>query len=132
MSNKLPFTYSPFNSIQDKDGSGNNWACGYNNAGSIHKEKVLSKLRHLMEKEDGLDKINFIHSLSGGTGSGLGSKLLEVFKDEFGQIQLDSYLIGPSLCGEIPLQNYNTIFSLSNALDFASNVFVFQNDLALK
>lgn len=31
-----------------------------------------------MEKEDKKDSINFIHSLSGGTGSGLGSKLLEV------------------------------------------------------
>ena len=39
-----------------------------------------------MEKEDEQNKINFIHSLSGGTGSGLGSKLLEAFKDEFGKI----------------------------------------------
>jgi hypothetical protein len=37
----------------------------------------------MLEKSDSKESINFIHSLSGGTGSGLGSKLLEVVKDEF-------------------------------------------------
>ncbi len=57
----------------------------------------MSKLNHLIEKEDGEKSINIIHSLSGGTGSGLGSYLLEALRDEFRGITLNSYLVGPSL-----------------------------------
>ena len=44
------------------------------------------------------------HSLAGGTGSGLGSRLIESYRDYFGRsTQLLTVSIWPSMAGETPL-----------------------------
>jgi hypothetical protein len=44
-----------------------------------------------------------VHSLAGGTGSGLGSRLLEEYRDQFGKSYLMTVSIWPSMAGETPL-----------------------------
>jgi hypothetical protein len=43
------------------------------------------------------------HSLAGGTGSGLGSRLLEEYRDTFGKSYLMTVSIWPNMIGETPL-----------------------------
>jgi hypothetical protein len=49
-----------------------------------------------------------IHSIAGGTGSGLGSKIMEKFKEEYGKAKLVNVVVWPHPKGETPLQNYNS------------------------
>lgn len=53
-------------------------------------------------------------SLAGGTGSGLGSRLLEEAKDIFQDVDMNVIAILPNRTGETPLQHYNTLLSISH------------------
>lgn len=60
-------------------------------------------IRKEIEKIDYFIGINMIYSLGGGTGSGLGSRLLEEFRDVFSDISLFSTVVFPSRDGETTL-----------------------------
>ena len=49
-----------------------------------------------------------MHSIAGGTGSGLGSRLMETFKDIYPKAKLVNVVVWPHPSGETPLQNYNS------------------------
>ena len=55
-----------------------------------------------------------IHSLTGGTGSGLGSRLLEVIKDTYPLAHAVSVAVAPHVSGDSPLQHYNSLLSLAS------------------
>ena len=55
-----------------------------------------------------------IHSLTGGTGSGLGSRLLEEIRDAFPMAHVVSVAIAPHVSGDSPLQHYNSLLSLAS------------------
>ncbi len=61
-------------------GAGNNWAIGFN-----QPEKVISEIMDILDREaenaDCLEGFVLCHSIAGGTGSGLGSKLIEMVKE---------------------------------------------------
>ena len=54
-------------------GSGNNWAHGYNGHAEGSKLEILEKIQQVLEPMDSCESISLIHSLAGGTGSGLGT-----------------------------------------------------------
>ena len=72
----------------NSNGRGNNWALGYSLS---YKEKnrenivieSLEKITKMIEKSDFINGFSFLHSLNGGTGSGLCSRLIELLKDEY-------------------------------------------------
>lgn len=70
-----------------------------------------------------------MHSLSGGTGSGCGSKLIEKLREEYGAKKyLFTQSVAPFSNGELPLQHYNNLLCLSHLHEFVDSVFLFQND----
>ena len=70
-----------------------------------------------------------MHSLSGGTGSGTGSKLIEELRNEFGAKKyLFTQSVAPFHAGELPLQHYNNLLCISHLHEFVDSVFLFQND----
>ena len=62
----------------------------------------------LRVKAEGVDYFKgtiLFHSLAGGTGSGLGSRLIESYRDYFGRgSHLMTVSVWPSMAGETPLQ----------------------------
>ncbi|XP_017702601.1 PREDICTED: tubulin epsilon chain isoform X2 [Rhinopithecus bieti] len=72
--------------ITDISGSGNNWAVGHRVFGSLYQDQVLEKLRKSAEHCDCLQCFFIIHSMGGGTGSGLGTFLLKMLEDEFPEV----------------------------------------------
>jgi len=73
-----------------------------------------------------------IHSLAGGTGSGLGSKLLEKIRDEYPISFLLSAAVIPSESADTPLQDYNSCLSLSYMQDYTDGIVFFENDEVLR
>lgn len=82
-----------------QEGSGNNWAYGYNIHGPSCEEQIFEKLDSLLEKIDVIDGFVFLQSLAGGTGSGLGSFLLERVKERYGKNIVLSIAVLPHLTG---------------------------------
>lgn len=73
-----------------------------NNDTALH-EKVMETLRKEVEQADFFLGMVMVHSLAGGTGSGLGSRLIESYRDYFGKSYLMSASIWPNSSGETPL-----------------------------
>lgn len=68
--------------------------------------------------------------MAGGTGSGVGSYAVKVLSDEFPKTKCVNFLVAPKSSGEVILQNYNSIFSLSTVYEHSDYVFLLQNDRA--
>jgi cell division GTPase FtsZ len=73
-----------------------------------------------------------MHSIAGGTGSGLGSRLMEKFKDQYEKAKLVNVVVWPHPSGETPLQNYNSCFTTSYLQKYSDAVIIFQNELMMK
>ena len=73
-----------------------------------------------------------IHSIAGGTGSGLGSRLMETYKDEFEGAKLVNVVVWPTPSGETPLQNYNSWFTTSFLQKYSDAVVIFENEGMIK
>lgn len=123
---RINFVFDSKNILYTQNGRGNNWALGYSDTykeamealGSSGDkplyEKTMESLRREVERSDFFLGIVLVHSLAGGTGSGLGSRLVEEYRDTFGKSYLMSASIWPNSSGETPLQHYNTSFSLAH------------------
>lgn len=96
-----------------QEGSGNNWAYGYNHHGPQCESPILEEFRVLLEKIDYVQSLLFFQSLAGGTGSGVGSYLLESVKDNYPKYNILNISVMPHLTGEVILQSYNCVLSLS-------------------
>ena len=55
-----------------------------------------------------------VHSLTGGTGSGLGSHLVERIRDAYPLAHVMSVAVSPHSSGDSPLQHYNSLLSLAS------------------
>ena len=85
--------------------------------------------RRESERCDFLLNFNLMHSLSGGTGSGCGSKLIEQLRDDYGAKKyVFTQSVAPFSCGELPLQHYNNVLCLSHLHEFVDGICLFQND----
>jgi tubulin epsilon len=62
--------------LYDVSGAGNNWAHGHHGYGPQYRDALLGRIRTAAEAADSLQGFLLLHSLGGGTGSGLGTYLL--------------------------------------------------------
>lgn len=72
--------------VSNYPGSGNNWAEGFCHHGPQYKSKILTVIRRAVEKCDFLQGFLLCFSTSGGTGSGVGSFVLELLVDNYPEI----------------------------------------------
>ena len=62
--------------LYDVSGAGNNWAHGHHGYGPAYRGRLRGALRRAAEAADALQSFVLLHSLGGGTGSGLGTYIL--------------------------------------------------------
>lgn len=99
---------------------------------SVLLEQASSLIQKEIEKIDYYTGTMFISSLAGGTGSGFGSRLIEELRDDYTVNMLYNTAIFPSANGENPLQQYNSILSLSHMQNFSDGILYFQNEKIFK
>lgn len=123
--------YNPENIFLSKEGggAGNNWAKGYGNA-----EKVSEEIFDIVDREaDGSDSLEgfvLIHSIAGGTGSGMGSYLLENINERYPKKLIQTYSVFPMLSNEssdVVVQPYNSVLTLKRLTLNADCVVVLDN-----
>ena len=69
--------------MSGKEDASNNFARGYYTLGKNIVDLCLDRIRKLAENCTDLQGFLFFHSIGGGTGSGLGSLLLERFSVDY-------------------------------------------------
>ncbi|KAF1761223.1 hypothetical protein GCK72_009477 [Caenorhabditis remanei] len=111
-------------------GAGNNWASGYFQGQEV-KEKIMDIIIREAENTDNLDGILFTHSVSGGTGSGTGSLLLESLREAFPKkvIQTYSVFANSDATGttDVVVHPYNWILSMQRLIENPDHVVVLDN-----
>ncbi|XP_030638671.1 tubulin delta chain-like [Chanos chanos] len=123
------------NIVQGKGGRGTNWAYGYHGHRGAGENKLLleamESIRREAERRDYFGGTVLFHSLSGGTGSGLGSRLCEEIREEFPLAHILTVSVMAHQSGESPLQHYNTLLSLASLHRSVDCLLLFDNDYAL-
>ena len=66
--------FDPSLTVTSQSGSGNNWAVGFHEYGRRYREAIYESLRSTAEKCDCMSSWFVLHSMGGGTGSGLGTQ----------------------------------------------------------
>lgn len=115
-----------------KQGSGNNWAYGYSVHGPRHEESIMNLIQKEVEKCDSLSGFFIIMSMAGGTGSGLGAFVTQNLQDQYSNSLKMNQIIWPYGTGEVIVQNYNSILTLSHLYRSSDTLLVHENDAVHK
>ena len=110
-------------------GAGNNWARGYAQA-ELVQEEIFEMLDREAENSDSLEAFVLCHSIAGGTGSGMGSFLLENICDRYPKKLIQTYSVFPLLTTEtsdVVVQPYNSVLTLKRLALNADCVVVLDN-----
>ncbi|KAI0461484.1 hypothetical protein LJB42_000781 [Komagataella kurtzmanii] len=108
-------------------GAGNIWTQGFEHA-TRHVDEFLDMIDKELDFCDSLESFQLIHSVSGGTGSGLGSFLLETLSDRYSKKLLQTHSIFPDTkTSDVVVQPYNVVLTLKRLIQEADATMVFDN-----
>ncbi|CEO59396.1 Putative Tubulin gamma chain [Penicillium brasilianum] len=121
--------YNPENFFigQNGVGAGNNWGAGYA-AGEGVQEEIFDMIDREADGSDSLEGFMLLHSIAGGTGSGLGSYLLERMNDRFPKKLIQTYSVFPDMqTTDVVVNPYNSLLSMRRLTQDADSVVVLDN-----
>jgi tubulin gamma len=125
--------YNPENIYMSEHGggAGNNWASGYSQAEKL-QEKIFDIIDREADNSDSLEGFVLSHSIAGGTGSGMGSCLLEKLNDRYPKKLIQTYSVFPNLdekdgISDVVVQPYNSILTMKRLTLNADCVVVLDN-----
>ena len=118
--------------LYQKRGSGNNWANGFCVHGPNVKDAVMNMVQKEVEKCDNFGGFLALMSLAGGTGSGVGAFITECLRDEFPHSFIVNQVVWPYSMGEVIVQNYNAVLTLSHLYQCSDAVLTLENDVLEK
>ncbi|KAE8602666.1 hypothetical protein XENTR_v10014076 [Xenopus tropicalis] len=113
--------------ITDVSGSGNNWAVGHKLYGGQYREHIVENLRRTAEQCDCLQCFFVIHSMGGGTGSGLGTFVLNVLEEEFPEVYRFVTSVYPSAEDDVITSPYNSVLAMKELTEHADCVLPIEN-----
>ncbi|EDQ87929.1 uncharacterized protein MONBRDRAFT_33187 [Monosiga brevicollis MX1] len=125
---RLPWCYSKRQTMCEQRGAGNNWANGYMRYGHEYHEFSLDAIRREAEAADRVDAFQVYSSVAGGTGSGLGARVTELVREAYPKSALTNMIVLPYMTGEVIVQFYNAVLSLSHLTTASDAIFLLRND----
>ena len=122
------WSYTPGQQFCQKRGSGNNWALGFCSHGPKVEHDVLEMVRKEVEKCDLFGGFLGLMSLAGGTGSGVGAYITQCLRDAYPNSSIINQVVWPYNLGEVIVQNYNAILTLSHLYQTSDAILGMDND----
>ncbi|MEE6467565.1 hypothetical protein FKM82_007304 [Ascaphus truei] len=110
--------------------SGYSLVCSDTEKSLLHM--TMESFRKEVERRDCYSGTVLLHSLCGGTGSGLGARLCEEIRDTYPAGHILSVAVAPHGTGETPLQHYNSLLCLAWLQRYTDGVLLFQNDEVMR
>ena len=126
------------NYLTNTSGRGSNWALGHSLTFKEFKKEsninidCFEKLSSFLEKCDFINKILIVHSLGGGTGSGVGTRMIEMLYDNYPKIELISCPVFGFNVEKTTLSQFNTFFSIGYAYPIVSKIIRLDNEYITK
>jgi tubulin alpha len=104
--------------ISGKEDAANNFARGHNTVGKDIVDLCLDRIRRLADNCSGLQGFLAFNSVGGGTGSGLGTLLLERLSVDYGKKTKIGFTIYPSpQLSTAVVEPYNSVLSTHSMLE---------------
>lgn len=127
MSSKLGRIFNHTQQIRDVSGAGNNWAVGHLEYGCKYRDKISDVIRMTAESCDSLQCFFCMHSMGGGTGSGLGTFVLSLLKDEYPEVFRFVTAVYPSANDDVITSPYNSVLAMHQLTEAADCVLPIEN-----
>jgi tubulin alpha len=126
---KYKHLYHPEQLISGKEDAANNYSRGHYTVGKEIIDIVLERIRKLSENCSGLQGFLIFNSVGGGTGSGLGSLLLERLSVEYGKKSKLGFTVYPSpQISTAVVEPYNSVLATHSLLEHTDVVVVLDNE----
>ncbi len=113
--------------VMDVSGAGNNFAHGNAHYGPLYRERFAESLRNIVEKCDSLQTFILIHSLGGGTGSGVGTYMLGLIEDLYPDVYRFATSVYPQDDDDVVTSPYNSVLATRELAEHADCVFPLDN-----
>mgnify|MGYP000988878127 CR=1 FL=1 len=113
--------------VTDVSGSGNNWAHGHEVYGPQYRDAIMESVRQTVEYCDSMQSFFLMHSLGGGTGSGLGTYILRMLEDEYPTTYRFTTAVFPSEDDDVITSPYNSVLAINELVQHASCVLPIEN-----
>ncbi|XP_035487616.1 tubulin beta chain [Scophthalmus maximus] len=121
--------FRPDNFIHGNSGAGNNWAKGHYTEGAELVEQVMDRVRNESEGCDCLQGFQMVHSLGGGTGSGMGTLLINKIREEYPDRIMNTFSVMPSpKVSDTVVEPYNATLSVHQLLENTDATFCIDNE----
>ena len=117
--------------IKDVSGAGNNWAHGFYEYGTKYCNEIVQKIEKALEECDSPQCFMLMHSIGGGTGSGLGSYILKMLNENFPELFKFTISVFPSKDDDVITSPYNSLLSLNQLIENADCVLPIDNQSLL-
>ena len=128
-SSNIGSLFKPDAAVRGASGAGNNWAKGHYTEGAELIDQALDVARKEVEDCDCLQGFQFVHSIGGGTGSGMGTLLLSKLREEYPDRIMVSYPVFPSpKVSDVVVEPYNATLSIHQLIENADEVMVIDNE----
>lgn len=114
--------------VTREEGSANNWAFGYFKQGRSRCAAILDSVRREVEHADAIGAFHVVHSVAGGTGSGVGCLISDTLREAYPHIPLMHSVVWPFSQGEVVTQWFNTLLTMHVLDESADSVLVLSND----
>lgn len=125
---RLSTFYNPNNNIFGASSTYNNWARGHYTEGSELIDEIVCNIRKEIEECDSPQGINMMHSLGGGTGSGLGTLILLKIRDNYPTKITSTFTIYNSYeISNINVEPYNMTLGMHQLIENSDITFVIDN-----
>jgi hypothetical protein len=110
-------------------GSGNNFATAYRQSGPELIDEIMDAVRKNLEPCDACQGFHMCHSISGGTGSGLGCLVLEQIKERWPELMIQTLSLIPSEdSSDSTLEPYNSMLCIDKLAESADMCVVLENE----
>jgi tubulin alpha len=121
--------YHPEQLITGKEDAANNYARGHYTVGKEIVDTALDRIRKLADNCTGLQGFLVFSSVGGGTGSGLGSLLLERLSVDYGKKSKLGFTVYPSpAVSTSVVEPYNSVLSTHSLLEHTDVAVMLDNE----
>ncbi|KAF0987866.1 hypothetical protein HZS_5184 [Henneguya salminicola] len=92
-------------------------------------DEILDRIRKETEECESLQGFQVAHSCGGGTGSGLGSRIISSLSEDYSDKIVSTFTVFPSpKVSDVVVEPYNATLSLKHLIDSATNTFCLDNE----
>merc|ERR1711988_194286 len=110
--------FRPDNFVFGQSGAGNSFAKGYYTEGAELVDSALDVVRKEAEGCDQLQGFDLVHSLGGGTGSGLGTLVMSKIREEYPDRNMLAFSVFPSpKVSDTVVEPYNATLAIHQLVE---------------